>query len=126
MKFIISIGTNLCHVEALLNLNKAEILLNDLFHGDAKFSHYYETEGVGSGVGKKYYNEVAIGETDLSYIEIRNKLKQIESDLGRTIETKKQGIVPIDLDLIKLGDIIYKVKDLEQEYVKIGLEMLGV
>lgn len=126
MKFIISIGTNLCRVEALLNLNKAEVLLYNLFHGDVQFSHYYETDGVGSGEGKKYYNEVAIGETELSYIEIRNKLKQFESDMGRTIDTKKQGVVPIDLDLIKLGDIIYKAKDFEQEYVKIGLEMLGV
>lgn len=126
MKFIISIGTNLCHVEALIKLNKAEFLINRLFHGNVQFSHYYETDGVGSGEGKKYINEVAIGETELSYLDIRNELKQFESDLGRTIETKKQGIVPIDLDLIKLGDSIYKAKDLEQEYVKIGLKMLGV
>ena len=126
MKFIISIGTNLCHVDAVKNLNKTEILLYNLFQGNVQFSHYYETDGVGSGEGKKYYNEVAIGETELSYSEIRNELKQFESDLGRTIEIKKQGIVPIDLDLIKLGDSIYKAKDLEQEYVKIGLKMLGV
>ncbi len=126
MKFIISIGTNLCLVEALLNLNKAEILLIDLFHGDVQFSHHYETDGVGSGVGKKYYNEVAIGETELSYLEIRDKLKHFESDLGRSIESKKQGIVPIDLDLIKLGDSIFKPNDLEQDYVKIGLEKLGL
>lgn len=125
MKFIISIGSNLCPVDAISHLNKAEILLFDFFHGDVKFSHYYETDGVGSGVGKIYYNEVAIGLTDLSYSEIRNQLKQFEMELGRTIEAKEQGIVPIDLDLIILGDNIYKEKDLEQTYVKIGLEMLG-
>lgn len=122
--FIISLGSNLPFEEAHSNITKAESYLFDFFEGQISFSAHYETEGVGSGVGKMYVNSVARGNTSLSADDIRQALKEYERNMGRTPEAKAQGIVPIDLDLLSYGDIILKSKDLQQEYVLRGLREL--
>ena len=122
--FIISLGSNLSFEEAHSNITKAESYLFDFFEGQISFSAHYETEGIGSGVGKMYVNSVAKGQTSLAADDIRQALKEYERNMGRTPETKAQGIVPIDLDLLSHGDIILKSKDLQQEYVLRGLREL--
>lgn len=123
--FIISLGSNLCSAEAESRLAKAEIFLSGLFGPQAVcFSEHYSTPGVGSGVGKTYVNAVATGQTSLTADEIRASLKTFELSEGRTPELRAQGIVPIDLDLLSLGDTVFKPKDLTQNYVTRGLESL--
>lgn len=124
-RFIISLGSNLCHSEAESNLSKAEIFLSGLFAADIIFSSHYSTPGVGSGEGKTYLNAVAIGHTTLSAEAIRTSLKDFELRTGRTSEVRALGIVPIDLDLLMLGDNVFKPKDLSQSYVLRGLNELG-
>lgn len=125
MNFLISLGSNLPEDKANEMLSKAETYLSDYFDGQISFSSHYSTPGVGSGIGKTYVNSVAKGETTHSYEEIRKTLKDYEIAMGRTPELKFRGIVPIDLDLLTLGDIIYKVKDLTQEYLTRGLSELS-
>lgn len=122
--FIISLGSNLSFDEAHSKITKAETFLSDFFEGQISFSAHYETEGIGSGVGKMYVNSVAKGQTSLSADDIRQALKEYERNMGRTPEAKAQGIVPIDLDLLTIGNIILKPKDLQQEYVLRGLREL--
>lgn len=124
-RFIISLGSNLCPSEAESNLSKAEIFLSGLFAADIIFSSHYSTPGVGSGEGKTYLNAVAIGHTSLSAEAIRTSLKDFELRTGRTPEVRALGIVPIDLDLLMLGDNVFKPKDLSQSYVLRGLDELG-
>ena len=124
-RFIISLGSNLCPSEAESNLSKAEIFLSGLFAADIIFSSHYSTPGVGSGEGKTYLNAVAIGHTSLSAEAIRTSLKDFELRTGRTPEVRALGIVPIDLDLLMLGDNVFKSKDLSQSYVLRGLNELG-
>ena len=124
-RFIISLGSNLCPSEAESNLSKAEIFLSGLFEADIIFSSHYPTPGVGSGKGKTYLNAVALGHTSLSAEAIRTSLKDFELLSGRTPEVKALGIVPIDLDLLMLGDNVFKPKDLSQSYVLRGLNELG-
>ena len=124
-RFIISLGSNLCPSEAESNLTKAEIFLSGLFAADIIFSSHYSTPGVGSGEGKTYLNAVAIGHTSLSAEAIRTSLKDFELRTGRTPEVRALGIVPIDLDLLSLGDNVFKPKDLSQSYVLRGLNELG-
>ena len=124
-RFIISLGSNLCPSEAESNLSKAEIFLSGLFAADIIFSSHYSTPGVGSGEGKTYLNAVAIGHTSLSAEAIRTSLKDFELRTGRTPEVRALGIVPIDLDLLMLGDNVFKPKDLSQSYVLCGLDELG-
>ena len=124
-RFIISLGSNLCPYEAESNLTKAEIFLSWLFEADIIFSSHYSTPGVGSGEGKTYLNAVALGHTSLSAEAIRTSLKDFELRTGRTPEVRALGIVPIDLDLLMLGDNVFKPKDLSQSYVLRGLNELG-
>ena len=124
-RFIISLGSNLCPSEAESNLSKAEIFLSGLFEADIIFSSHYSTPGVGSGEGKTYLNAVALGHTSLSAEAIRTSLKDFELRTGRTPEVRALGIVPIDLDLLSLGDTVFKPKDLSQSYVLRGLNELG-
>ncbi len=124
-RFIISLGSNLCPYEAESNLTKAEIFLSGLFAADIIFSSHYSTPGVGSGEGKTYLNAVALGHTSLSAEAIRTSLKDFELRTGRTPEVRALGIVPIDLDLLMLGDNVFKPKDLSQSYVLRGLNELG-
>ncbi len=124
-RFIISLGSNLCPSEAESNLSKAEIFLSGLFAADIIFSSHYSTPGVGSGEGKTYLNAVALGHTSLSAEAIRTSLKDFELRTGRTPEVRALGIVPIDLDLLMLGDNVFKPKDLSQSYVLRGLNELG-
>lgn len=124
-RFIISLGSNLCPYEAESNLTKAEIFLSGLFETDIIFSSHYSTPGVGSGEGKTYLNAVALGHTSLSAEAIRTSLKDFELRTGRTPEVRALGIVPIDLDLLMLGDNVFKPKDLSQSYVLRGLNELG-
>ncbi len=124
-RFIISLGSNLCPSEAESNLSKAEIFLSGLFEADIIFSSHYSTPGVGSGEGKTYLNAVAVGHTSLTAEAIRASLKDFELRTGRTPEVRALGIVPIDLDLLMLGDNVFKPKDLSQSYVLRGLNELG-
>lgn len=124
-RFIISLGSNLCPSEAESNLSKAEIFLSGLFAADIIFSSHYSTPGVGSGEGKTYLNAVAVGHTSLTAEAIRTSLKDFELRTGRTPEVRALGIVPIDLDLLMLGDNVFKPKDLSQSYVLRGLNELG-
>lgn len=120
--FIISLGSNLGYSDAEENLRKAEFFLRSLLGPEIQFSSHYQTDGVGSGFGKKYLNSVCIGYTDLDFLQIKSALKQFELDCGRTVETRKLGIVPIDLDLLQLGDEIFKQKDLQMDFVTRGLK----
>lgn len=120
--FIISLGSNLGYSEAEDNLLKAEFFLRSLLGPEIQFSSHYQTDGVGSGFGKKYLNSVCIGYTDLTFLQIKSELKQFELDCGRSLETRNRGIVPIDLDLLQLGDEVYKQKDLKKDFVTRGLK----
>ena len=99
--------------------------MSELFAADIIFSSHYPTPGVGSGKGKTYLNAVALGHTSLSAEAIRTSLKDFELLSGRTPEVRALGIVPIDLDLLMLGDNVFKPKDLSQSYVLRGLNELG-
>ena len=89
---------------------------------DIRVSSVYQTPGIGSGKGKTYHNAVVIGYSSLAAEDIKPKFKAFETKLGRNDDTRKHDIVPIDIDLLSLGETIYKEKDLKQDYVKIGLD----
>ena len=74
-----------------------------------RLSEYYEivsisTCSVSSPVGKHYKadfcNEAVKLLSDETAEDTKANFKQIETELGRSPESKKTGIVPIDIDLI--------------------------
>jgi 2-amino-4-hydroxy-6-hydroxymethyldihydropteridine diphosphokinase len=92
----IMLGSNI-HPEINLELAKTKIALS--FQMDA-CSEVLVTEPVGSHYLSPFTN-IAIKVLTLhSLEETKLILKQIEMDMGRTLDCKKLGIIPIDIDLI--------------------------
>ena len=64
-----------------------------------------------------YLNQLAQGQTELGLEELNRRLKQIETDFGRTPEKRQCGIVPIDLDILQYGDQRHHERDWQRPYV---------
>jgi 2-amino-4-hydroxy-6-hydroxymethyldihydropteridine diphosphokinase len=85
----------------------------------------YETPAEGSIATKPYANALVVIETHAEYDELRTTFKQWEIDAGRTPESKAQGLIPLDIDIVTWNDKVIKERDMEFEYMKKGLELLG-
>lgn len=97
-------------------MNTAIIMLGSNFNGEQnidlakdRISEYYEivsdssriiSEAHGIQYKSNFFNEAIKILSDETAEETKATFKLIESDLGRTSESKKQGIIPIDIDLI--------------------------
>ena len=89
-----------------------------------RFGEETTTEAIGDKFLSPFSNQVAKLETSLTIEEIRNLLKKIEKDNGRLPEDKEQGIVKLDIDLLKFDDLILKPSDMEKDYVLEGISSL--
>ena len=110
----ISIGSNL-YAEKNISLVKDHLDL--LF--DVTYSSIYKTPAEGF-VGEDFLNRVCKFETEMNPYEIRRILKEIEKDMGRTIDQKGMSNRVIDLDLILYGD--FEINDLELEIPSTDIE----
>ena len=92
-----------------------------------RFSEEMETEAIGSRFLSPFSNQTALFETSASPEEVRTILKRIEHRNGRSPEDKAQGIVKLDIDLLKYDDCVLKPKDMEREIVLVGMrELFGM
>lgn len=115
-KVVLSIGSNCSERETQMNACVAwltEKLLN------VNVSHTYETPAL-NGIDNSYLNAVIMGYASVDYDELRLLFKQYEKDCGRNIDSKKNGIVPIDIDIVVWNDEILKKQDFNQSYFQIG------
>ena len=110
----ISIGSNL-YAEKNILLVKDHLDL--LF--DVTYSSIYKTPAEGF-IGEDFLNRVCKFETEMNPYEIRRILKEIEKDMGRTIDQKGMSNRVIDLDLILYGD--FEINDLELEIPSADIE----
>jgi len=65
-----------------------------------------------------YINQLLYATTSLSVEDLLKRLKSIELQMGRTAEERGEGIVRIDLDLMKYDDDIYHPRDWERPYIQ--------
>ena len=110
----ISIGSNL-YAEKNILLVKDHLDL--LF--DVTYSSIYKTPAEGF-IGEDFLNRVCKFETEMNPYEVRRILKEIEKDMGRTIDQKGMSNRVIDLDLILYGD--FEINDLELEIPSADIE----
>lgn len=103
--------------------NAREALLS--FFPDIRFSTLQETEAIGSTFHSPFLNQIAVFHTHLSAPVIREMLKEIEKRAGRQAQDKAQGIVTIDIDLIKHGKRILKKDDYQRDFVQQGISELS-
>ncbi|KGN86756.1 2-amino-4-hydroxy-6-hydroxymethyldihydropteridine diphosphokinase [Porphyromonas sp. COT-290 OH860] len=75
-----------------------------------------------------FTNIVLVAKTTLSQNEVYTILKQLETDCGRTPQSRQihPELVPMDLDLIVWDGEVCKPRDLTRPYVQSGLAALGV
>ena len=114
VKVILSIAAN-CYQKA--HLEQARLRLAQVVD-ELSFTTEQWTEPVGSRRRDMYLNQLAEATTDLSLEELTQRLKDIETDMGRTPERKQSGIVPIDIDILQYGEQRLHEKDWQRPYVK--------
>lgn len=114
-----------CNLDRTAHMTSARRDLENHFPG-IRFGTEMETEAIGSGFLSPFSNQVALLRTPLSAQEVRTLLKRIEQNHGRMPEDKAQGIVKLDIDLLKYDDVVLKPADLDKPYVLAGMEELGI
>ena len=112
---LLCLGSNF---EGIYHLKKAETALNRLLP-DIYWGEIIETKAEGETIGlDPYQNRLALLHTSLGIDDLKELFKQIEKENGRTKESKKNGVIPLDIDLLTYDNHILKPKDLEKEYMK--------
>ncbi len=117
---LLCLGSNL---DGAIRLSAARSALLSHFP-DIRFSQEMVTKAIGTGFLSPFHNQVARLTTSLDAESVRAILKGIEQAQGRLPEDKANGIVKLDIDLLVYDDCALKPKDMEREFVKIGLEEL--
>ena len=112
---IVALGSNSNQEE---NITKANNMILDIFgQENVEFSETLWTEPIGLD-SDKFLNQLAKIETAMDYAAISKLLKDIEQQLGAEKTLKRQGVVYIDIDILKLGNTIYHNDDWHRTYVK--------
>ena len=91
---------------------------------DVHFSSCMWTVPVDTDSTEQYLNCAAMGTTNLPQDELQIRLKDIEKELGSTSERRSEGLVDIDIDLLRYGTEKLHEKDWERDYVRELLDEL--
>jgi 2-amino-4-hydroxy-6-hydroxymethyldihydropteridine diphosphokinase len=75
-------------------------------------SMVYQNPAIGPSPAPDFLNAAVLVETELSATEIRQRLRQIEMDLGRVRSSDKYAPRVIDLDLCLLGSQVAETPEL--------------
>ena len=105
------------------NLAKARQCLGELLT-DLHYTEEQWTEPLSAKRRDLYLNQLAEGRTTLTLEELNRRLKQIETDFGRTPEKRQRGIVPIDLDILLYDEQRLHERDWQRPYVADLLQQL--
>ena len=111
--FIISMGSNENRAE---NMSRCRYLLSKDYP-EVVFSEMINTEPYGEAYHSDFYNQLALINSEDSELIVADKLKRIESEIGRRSEEKSLGIIKIDVDLLVVNGKIIKSEDFERPYI---------
>ena len=76
------------------------------------------TEPYGKKEGALYLNQLVSAKTNLDSDELNCILKEIEKSQGRDEEARRQGLVPIDLDLLQYNQQRFHLRDWQRPYIQ--------
>lgn len=119
-KLVIGIGSNSADKNVQMNL--AAQWLSEQLTG-MKMSSIYSTPALG-GLGDDYLNAVVVGTTTLGADDFNSLAKEYEKSAGRTSESKRNHIVPIDIDIVMLNGKIIREKDFNCYFFQRGYKQL--
>lgn len=92
---------------------------------DCRVSDIYETPEI-HGCGDPYMNAVLSGWTRMDQMELERFSKQYEVESGRDAFARKEGRVPIDVDIVIWDGTVVRPKDYAQSFFKIGYTALNL
>lgn len=121
-EIIASIGSN-CG-DRKKNVALALLELNSLLQPGFVSSEIYETTCARHS-GKDYMNAVVKGYFLGDLRELVAGLKTIEEKMGRNLDCRKRGDVPVDIDVVVWNGEILKDWDFRQKFFKRGLEQIS-
>jgi 2-amino-4-hydroxy-6-hydroxymethyldihydropteridine diphosphokinase len=119
--YIIGISSN---YDSEQNIASALAKLQSLFV-DLICTNFIKTNPIGMPDEMAFHNGLAHFFSDEEPKAIKLIFKKIETELGRTSDKKKNGIIPIDIDIIVWNDTIVS-KDIERDYVQELLSELKI
>ncbi len=73
-------------------------------------------------VSQPYYNLVAKVQTGLSYDDLLNLTKRLESLLGRLPHVKGDKVVPLDIDIVVFDGRTVRESDFNAHYFSVGYD----
>ncbi len=111
--FIISMGSNENRAE---NMSRCRHLLSKDYP-NVVFSEMINTEPYGDTYLSDFYNQLALINSEDNELIVAEKLKWIESEIGRQSEEKSKGIIKIDVDLLVVNGKVIKQQDFERPYI---------
>lgn len=111
---LISLASN--H-EQTQNLAEARRRLEQIVAPD-RYSEAIWTDPVGGKGKEQYLNQLLYATTDMDVKQLETTLKKVERQMGRTQEERNQGVVRIDLDLMRYDNQRYHLRDWSRAYVK--------
>ena len=76
------------------------------------------TEPCGKKKGSLYLNQLVYAQTDLDCDELNSRLKEMEKAQGRNDEARRQGLVPVDLDLLQYNQQRFHLRDWQRPYIQ--------
>ena len=115
-EIVLSIGSNSAD-KSIQMLNCIEWLYSRL--QEVRVSTVYATPAL-NGKDADYLNAVVIAKSEMEFDECKQIMKQYEASCGRTIESKVNGSIPIDIDIVICNNDIKKNNDLNQTYFQKG------
>lgn len=110
---IIALGTNTDHNR---NMDKVMGFLCSIM-GNVRCSRRMWTEPIGMTSGM-FLNMLVSGSCILSLQELKMKIKSMERECGRTTEEQRNGIVRMDIDILKYDNETEHTDDWNREYIK--------
>ncbi len=114
-KALAQVLSSCCYTEAIWTEPEGSVTPND------------HSEGSVTRVSERplYLNQLLSARTVLDADSLVQRLKQIECDLGRNDDMRRQGLVPIDLDLLQHDGQRYHQRDWQRSYVQRLLPLLA-
>jgi len=124
-KALAQVLSSCCYTEAIWTEPEGSTTPNGQPEGST--THNDHTEGSVTRVSERplYLNQLLSARTDLDADSLVQRLKQIECELGRNDGMRRQGLVPIDLDLLQHDDQRYHQRDWQRSYVQRLLPLLA-
>lgn len=117
-KVIIALGTNISHST---NMSLALQRLGGMI-ADMKCSRKIWTAPIGArtetAAKRKFLNMLVSGQCALTLDRLHEAVKRIERECGRTDAEKAEGIIRMDIDVLKYGDTIEHAEDWQRDYIK--------